>query len=213
MREIQEIITNMKNISEEQMATDLSKEEKEELINLINVNKITPSETDNSLTFCTTPTPSPIPTCSPDNACSSEPFCCVVAFSNDLIVPTTTGGDAQEIHAAVVPKDLFIEDDGPCNFKFDNCTIKLNKGKINGCAEVFASLGVKDNCGNCSFVCCTDFVCLRQKDIICCTLPDEDKIKFIVNDLMAIKIDTACDGEQQVWQISGNITFTCEECI
>lgn len=212
MREIQEIITNTGNISKEQVASDLSKEEKEELINLINVNEITPSETNDSIPFCTTPTPSPIPTCFPGNACSSESFCCVVVFSSELDVPTP-----KEIHAAVVPKNLFIEDDGLCNFKFDNCTIKLNKGKVNGSAEVFVSLGVKDKCGNLSFVCCKDFLCLREKDIICCTLPDQDKIKFIVNDLFAQKLNTCtpapCDGDQQIWQITGTITFTCEECI
>lgn len=213
MREIQEIITNTGNISKEQVATDLSKEEKEELINLINVNKITTSETNSSIPFCTTPTPSPIPTCSPTNACSSESFCCVVAFSSDLIVPTTTGGTPQEIHAAIVPKDISIESDGQCTTRVGNCIITLNKGTINGSAEVFVSLGVKDKCGNCSFVCCTDFICLRQKDIICCTLPDEDKVKFIVDDLDAQFLTFACDEDQQVWQITGTITFTCEECI
>ncbi|WML35831.1 hypothetical protein [Clostridium sp. OS1-26] len=209
MKEIQEIITNMENISKEQVATDLSKEEKEELINLINVSNFTPLQNDSSVPFCTpTPTPTPIPTCSPDNACTPQPFCCAVAFSNDLNV------DPNEIHAAVVPKNVSIESDGQCTTRIGNCTITLIKGTINGCAEVFVSLGVKDRCGNCSFVCCTDFICLFQQDIICCVLPtDPNKIKFIVNDLMATRIATACDESQQVWQISGTITFTCDECM
>jgi hypothetical protein len=208
VKEIKEIITNIENISREQVATDLSKEEKEELMNLINVSKVNSSENNDSISFSTTPTPTPIPTCIPDNACKAEPFCCVVAFSSELTVPTP-----KEIHAAVVPKDLSIVSTGQCITKIGNCTITLNKGEINGCAGVLVSLGVEDSCGNQSFICCKDFVCLCQKDIICCVLPDEDKIKFIVGDLDAKFLTSACSGEQQVWQITGTITFTCEECV
>jgi hypothetical protein len=213
VKEIQEIITDTKNISQEQVATDLSKEEKDELIGLINVSKATTLQANGDISFCATPTPSPIPTCSPNNACSSESFCCVVSFSSGLSVPTTAAGVPQEIHAAVVPKDLSIESDGQCTTRIGNCVINLNKGTINGSAEIFVSLGVKDQCGNCSFVSCSDFVCLSEKDIICCILPDEDKVKFIVDDLDAQFLTFACDESQQVWQITGTISFTCEECI
>lgn len=207
MKEIQEIRTKIENISKEQVATDLSKEEKEELLGLINASNISTTQSNGCLPFCATPSPTVLPTCSPDNACSSESFCCVVAFSSDLDV------DPNEIHAAVVPKDLSIEPNGQCTTKVGNCTITLNKGIVTGCAEVFVSLGVKDKCGNCSFVCCSDFVCLFQNDIVCCELPNPENIKFVVSDLSATELGFGCEGQQQVWQLSGNFSFNCGECV
>lgn len=212
MKDIQEIMMEMGNLTKEQIAADLSEEEKEELMNLINIDEVSTAgfSTGSGVSdFCATPTPtpSPIPTCTPDDVCGSQSFCCMVVVPGGLTV------DPTQTHAAVVTKDLVVTPDGQCTTKIGNCTIILNKATISGCAQIFASLGVKDRCGNCTFLCCTDFVCLCEKNIICCALPQDGNIRFIINTDNAVQVTTqnGCEN-QQVWKITGTLSFTCENC-
>ncbi|MTK13373.1 MAG: hypothetical protein F8N39_15195 [Clostridiaceae bacterium] len=208
MRDIQEIMKEMENLTQNQIAVSLSESEKAELLNSINADISSPSLNSPVGDFCATPIPTVTPpTCIPDNACGSQSFCCMIVVPSGLTV------NPDQAHAAVVTKDLTVIPNGQCTTKIGNCTIILNKATINGCAEVFVSLGVKDRCGNCTFLCCTDFICLCEKDIICCTLPSSNTVKFIIGPLTATKVTTTggCEG-QQVWKVTGSVSFTCDNC-
>lgn len=201
MKDIREIMMEMDNITKEQLAADLSDNEKQELINLINTTAV------DVTADCIQPTPTPtIPPCPTTDLCTSQNFCCVVSFPKSLTALQN------EVFAAVVSKDVKVDPDGRCAVDVGNCSITLDKAKISGSAQIIISLGVRDRCGNTSFVSCSDFVCLCNKNIICCGLPDPAKIKFNISKLCAQPLADACNGNTQVWQISGTISFTCQDC-
>lgn len=194
----------MENIAANQIAVDLSEEEKEELKSLINAEFSAPlsNTSSSSLSFCaTTPTPTPCPNCEPQG------FCCVVTVPQGFTV------DTNEVHAAVSPKNFAVVpgSQGTCTVTLGNgCTILLNNAKVNGCAEVLASLGVKDAQGNCTFVCCSDCVCFCDQNVICCGTINSNGIKFVVSNLQANPIrtnDPTCN--KSLFTLTGTITLTC----
>lgn len=206
MKDIKDIMVEMDNMAKNQIAVDLSEEEKEELKSLINADfsAVKQSVSQECLPFCATPTPPPTqcPTCSPQS------FCCVVTVPGDFTV------DTGEVHAAVSPKNFTVipGSQGTCTVTLGNgCTILLNSAKVSGCAEVFASLGVKDAQGNCTFICCSDCVCFCDQNVVCCGTITAAGIKFVVSNLEATQISAAsaatCD--QSIWRLTGTITLTC----
>lgn len=205
MKDIQELMMAMDtDLAREQAALDLSSEEKEELVSLINNIDIDEENIDvKCADTCGTPCPT---TPCPTDACTPQTVCCVVAFPSELEVVSP-----YDVKAAVVPKDLSVDCDSKCSVQIGNCTVILDKAKISGCAQVFLSLAVKDRCENISYVCCCDCVSLN-KNILCCGLPEEDTIKFEVSDLTAVDNGLACEGDKQIWALKGELKFTCEEC-
>lgn len=207
MKDIREIMMEMDNLTKDQLAIDLTEEEKEELISLINTDDIS---TNNSAdTLGCKPDPTFPPTCMPTGACGSQAFCCIVTFPKDLTVIRPL-----QINTAIVPSNLTVTPNGTCTANIGGCTIILNKAKISACAKIFVSLGVKDTSGNSSFVCCSDCVFLCSKDVICCGTPNVNNIKFMVSNPTAVQLTTGCTGapgnnQKQIWQITGNLTFTC----
>lgn len=199
MKDIKEIMIEMEEIAANQVAVDLSEEEKEELKNLINSEFTAPLQSTSS-NCCPTPPPA-CPTCDPQG------FCCIVTVPDGFTV------DTSEVHAAVSPKDFSVVSgsEGACTVTLGNgCTLLLKKAKVNGCAQVFASLCVKDAQGNCTFVCCSDCVCFCDQNVICCGPITANGIKFTVSNLQATPIttnDPTCN--KSLYTLTGTITLTC----
>lgn len=202
MKDIQEIMTEIDNITNKQVAVDLSDDEKKELAGLIEGNSdvaLTQSATDP----CCDPTipPTICPPCTPGT------FCCLIEAPTDF---TIISG---QLHAGVSPSPNFtvIPSTAQCQATLLNgCTVLLNSAKVTGTAKVFASIGFKDKSGNCAFLCCSDCICFCNSDVVCCGTIDPTSIKFLVSELSSRNlgsIGTNCP--KNVYEITGKVTPTC----
>lgn len=207
MKDIQEIMTEIDNVTNKQLAVDLSENEKKELAGLIEANPGVELQQNvlqqSSSDPCCDPTIPPT-TCPP---CTPGTFCCLIEAPADFtIIPG-------QLHAGVSPSTSFdvIQSADKCTATLLNgCTVLLNSAKVTGNARVFASIGFKDTSGNCAFLCCSDSICFCNSDIVCCGTIDPTSIKFLVSELSSRNlgsIGTNCP--KNVYEITGKVTPTC----
>lgn len=156
-------------------------------------------------------------------------FCCTISVPEGLtVIPKT-------LKAAIVSGEGFkIRPDRNVEKEVCGCKIKLNTVRIDGCAKVFVSVGVKDPSGNISHLCCSSCAFFDDVRIICCDSCKNDysditfKAKFypikqvcICNDDYD---DDECDTEdakipslpvkpcgETIYQITGKIITTCKK--
>ncbi|OBR94102.1 hypothetical protein CLRAG_16420 [Clostridium ragsdalei P11] len=205
MKDVQEIMMEIDNITKGQLAVDLSEDEKKELVGLIESGSgevLQQSVSDPCCNCDPTTPPTPCP------SCTAGTFCCLIS------VPTDFTFIPGHVHAGVSKRTEFTvtQGSGKCTATLTNgCTIALNRAKVTGSVKVFASLGFKDPSGNCAFLCCTDVVCFCNSDVVCCGTIDPNTIKFLVSGLSYNNLGTVGSScpKVNIYEVTGKITPTC----
>ncbi|ADK14945.1 MULTISPECIES: hypothetical protein [Clostridium] len=200
MKDIQKIVMEVDNITKNQLAVDLSEDEKKELEGLIESGSGETLQQSVPYTCCNCDSAIP-PSCTPGT------FSCLISVPTDF---TFVPGD---LHAGVSQHTNFTvtQVSGKCTATLSNgCTIALNSAKVTGSVKVFASLGFKDPSGNCAFLCCTDVVCFCNSDVVCYGTIDPNAIKFLVSDLSYQNLGTTRSSYPKIniYEVTGKITPT-----
>lgn len=202
MKDIQEIMMEIDNITKKQLAVDLSDDEKKELAGLIQTSPDVVLQQDSSDPCCNPTTPPT--TCPP---CTPGTFCCLIQVPTDF---TFING---QLHAGVSSGSNFtvIPSADRCQATLANgCTVLLNRAKVTGTVKVFASLGFKDTSENCAFLCCSDCICFCNSDVVCCGTIDPASVKFLVSDLSYRNLGPiGSNCVTNVFEITGKVTPTC----